>query len=139
MRANSNKNLKNYSSAVEDYSKAINITPMLVMQYYDRISCNEELGNWRAVIEDYTILINKWNHDEFVSRGNAKWNLGDYKGAILDYSRAILINPKNGLAYLNRGHAKILIKDKIGACKDLNKAATLGEDEAYKLINENCN
>jgi tetratricopeptide (TPR) repeat protein len=139
LRANSNKNLKNYSSAVEDYSKAINITPMLVLQYYDRISCNEELGNWRAVIEDYTILINKWNHDEFVSRGNAKWNLGDYKGAILDYSRAILINPKNGLAYLNRGHAKILIKDKIGACKDLNKAATLGEDEAYKLINENCN
>ncbi len=142
LRADSNNDLENHSSAVEDYSKAININPLLVLQYYQRINCNWKLKNWRAVIEDYTLLINKFgdeNDDNFLSRGNAKFNLGDYKGAILDYSKAILINPKNGLAYLNRGDAKILIKDKIGGCKDLNKAASLGEDEAYKLINENCN
>ena len=65
--------------------------------------------------------------------------MGDYKGAIADYTKAILRDPKDGESYLSRGYAKILIKDKVGACKDFSKAGELGQDRAYEEINKNCN
>ena len=38
--------------------------------------------------------------------GNAKSELGDYRGAIQDYNKAIELNPKYANAYYNRGNAK---------------------------------
>ena len=42
------------------------------------------------------------------NRGNAKDDLGDKKGAIADYSKAIAIDPQYAYAYYNRGNAKML-------------------------------
>ena len=71
-------------------------------------------------------------------RGIAKYELGDNKGAIADYNKAIEFNPKDGLAYFNRGYAKYELGDLEGACLDWGKAGELGETDAYDLIKENC-
>ncbi len=47
----------------------------------------------------------------YVKTGNAKSDLKDYTGAIIDYSKAIEIEPSNADAYLYRGDAKTELKD----------------------------
>ena len=68
------------------------------------------------------------------TRGDAKFNLQDYTGAIQDYSKVIELNPKDATAYFGRGWAKEMLKDKWGALQDLSKAGELGYAKAYEQI-----
>ena len=43
--------------------------------------------------------------------GNAKYNIADYSGAILDYDKAIENDPQYLNAYINRGLAKVKLKN----------------------------
>jgi tetratricopeptide (TPR) repeat protein len=55
----------------------------------------------------------------------SKFKLGDYNGAIADYSNAIRINPKSDYAYYNRGNAKAYQKNYDDAVADYDKAVEL--------------
>jgi len=139
-RASAKEELKDYSGALADYSKAIELKPDDYL-YDKRAVLKFDLNDYRGAIEDFSkaILLEPKEDFYYYNRGNAKYNIGDYKGAIADYSNVILLDPKNGGAYLSRGNAKKMIKDKKGACEDFSKAGELGVDEAYKSINKNCN
>ena len=56
------------------------------------------------------------------NEGNAKMKLGDYQGAIADYSKALEINPQFDLAYGNRAKSKYHLEDYQGAIDDYTKA-----------------
>ena len=58
----------------------------------------------------------------FMKRGYAKFNKGDYQGALADFNKAIEINPQDSIAYYNRGSAKDELGDYQGAIADYNKA-----------------
>ena len=47
--------------------------------------------------------------EDFFEKGIAKSNLGDYKGAIQDYNKAIELDPNLAEAYLNRGDRKSVV------------------------------
>ena len=51
-----------------------------------------------------------------------KLKLGDYKGAITDYTQAIGMSPEDGPSYSNRGFAKVKVDDFAGAVTDYNRA-----------------
>ena len=53
--------------------------------------------------------------EEYFYRENAKSDLNDYRGAILDFTKAIELNPKYEIAYYNRGIAKLQLGDKEGS------------------------
>ena len=55
------------------------------------------------------------NANDFFDRGNSKAKLGDYRGAIADYTTAIEIDPKEAAAYNNRGLSKDNLGDYRGA------------------------
>ncbi|MGL4502860.1 MAG: tetratricopeptide repeat protein, partial [Planktothrix sp.] len=59
--------------------------------------------------------------DAYVSRGNARYDLKDYQGAISDYDKALKIDPNNAIAYINRGLARSELKDYQGAISDYDK------------------
>lgn len=61
----------------------------------------------------------------FMSRGSAKTAMGDYDGAIADYSRVIELNPRDSRAYVERGSAKNDKGDHDGAIADYNRAIEL--------------
>jgi len=69
----------------------------------------------------------------YFDRGNSKYDLQDYRGAIQDYSKAIELDPSNADAYYNRGNAKRKLQDYRGAIQDYSKAIELdpSKSEAY--------
>ena len=64
--------------------------------------------------------------------------MGDYEGAIADYTKSIEANPKSSISYLNRGNSKFRKGDKKGACEDWTKAKELGDETATENIKNYC-
>lgn len=62
---------------------------------------------------------------QFVQSGFAKYSKEDYKGAIVDYSKAIELNPKDSYLYRVRGSSKNNLQDYLGAIADYSKAIEL--------------
>ena len=65
------------------------------------------------------------NAPEYLLKGNNKILLGDYKGAILEFTKAIMIDPDLPHPYTSRGAAKLEIRDYEGAISDCLKAIRL--------------
>jgi tetratricopeptide (TPR) repeat protein len=79
------------------------------------------------------ISIDPQDAEAYFDRGNAKYGLGDKKGAIADYDSAIRINPQLAEAYSNRGLVKSALGDKKGAIADYDSAIRINPQlaEAY--------
>jgi len=60
-------------------------------------------------------------------RGNIKYGLGDYNGALFDYNKAIELNPGFADAYFNRGNVYESINQRDKACADWIKADENGK------------
>ncbi len=107
---------KNYSSAIQDYNRAIEIL----------LSTNQIHG------------IHLWS--SYKNRGECKQLLSDNRGAIHDFDKAIELKPEIGSTYLLRGISKFNLSDNLNeACLDWSKAGELGNEKAYDYIKEHCN
>ena len=67
--------------------------------------------------------------------GYTKYYLGDYKGAITDYTQAIRLNPDHANAYNNRGVAKSDLGQHFAAIADYDIAIRLNPDYAQAYNN----
>ena len=76
--------------------------------------------------------------EEYLDKGIAKGELGDYREAIQDFNKAIELNPNDSMAYNNMGLAKIKLGQKDSGCLDLSKAGEMGYMKAYDVIKEFC-
>jgi tetratricopeptide (TPR) repeat protein len=66
------------------------------------------------------------NASDYFLKGEEKIDQGDFKGAVVNFDRAIEVNPKYADAYNNRGLVKIeQLNDVPGALADFNRAITL--------------
>jgi len=75
------------------------------------------------------------NLDAYFHRGIAKNDLGDYRGAIVDYSKIIVEEP-DADTYFNRGNSRYSLKDFTSAKEDYAKAFMLDKnfiDALYSL------
>ena len=77
--------------------------------------------------------------DDFIVKGNEKFEKKDYEGAVLDYTKSIELNDKDANAYYKRGLSKLFLKEKNSGCSNLNKAMELGSKEAVEIIKKYCN
>ena len=67
--------------------------------------------------------------------GNRKSDLGDYAGAIADYTQAIRLTPDFASAYYNRGIAKAALGHYIAAIADYTETIRLKPDHASAYYN----
>ena len=98
----------------------------------------QEIIKEQLLIKAKAIAINPQYAIAYNNRGNAKYGLKDYQGAIADYTMVIAINPQLALAYKNRGIAKELVGDLKGACADWRKASSLGEKDTAEWVRDQC-
>lgn len=81
------------------------------------------------------IELNPKNLDAYFYRGVTKDNIGDYNGAILDYTKVIFFEPSADV-YFNRGNSKYSLMDYYSAKEDFEKALELNPeftDAKYSL------
>ena len=72
--------------------------------------------------------------ETYFIRGCEKAELGDYNGAIADYTQAIRLNPDYALAYYSRGIAKSRLEKHYAAIADYDMAIRLKPDDASAYV-----
>lgn len=77
------------------------------------------------------ILMN--NAENYLMSGNNKMMLGDYLGAIFDFTKAILANPSMPHPYTSRASAKMEMHDYEGAIEDCTVAIKLHFQSEVKI------
>ncbi len=129
---------ENYTDAIQDFNKAIELDPENADAYSHRGAAKGQLGDSTGAMQDLNkaIELDPENADAYHRRGYINFLLKDNQGAIQDYNKSIELNPDNGKSYCLRGLARFISGDKRGALLDLSKAGELGEKVAYELINK---
>ena len=84
-----------YTGAIIDYTKALEIDPNYTYALHNRGFAKNIIGDYKGAILDLTksIELQPMDVDSYKSRAVAKNSLGDYKGAILDLDSVINIDP----------------------------------------------
>jgi tetratricopeptide (TPR) repeat protein len=122
-RAQVCEKLGNWSGAAQDYARVLEcLAPSDPSRSNVEISLEAAKRQAREVAEGSSspgpIL------PELVS-GDAKFNAGDFQGALHDYEAAIRIDGKNWSSYSGRGNTRNSLGDWRGAVQDFDKAIAL--------------
>ncbi len=86
--------------------------------------------NWEEIVSVSTKFISLETNQKkriiaYYSRGNAKYELGDYEAAVADFDKAIQLESDYDVAYYKRGNAKYELGDYKDAIADYDKAIQL--------------
>lgn len=134
-RARTKTKIKDYESALEDFNIVISKEPNNYDAYRylaDMKYANDE--NIEA-IEAYSKSIELHPTEGALNnRGNAREQMGDYQGAIDDYTDALKLVGDLAYIYCNRGFAKTNMLDYDGALLDFEKSIDLDPNH-YKAYN----
>ena len=100
--------LKEYASAIEDYTKAIALKPNFPVAYNNRGADKNELKDYTGALNDYTKAIEQDSlyARAYYNRGIVYINLKQYENAIADFSKALLLNPEYNEAEKNKAIAQ---------------------------------
>jgi tetratricopeptide (TPR) repeat protein/S1-C subfamily serine protease len=120
------RNLQRYPEAFVAISQAVRLEPQDITLLNEKAVILMELKRFSEAINIYNEIIKREEKNwAYSNRGNVKYQLGDKKGAILDYDKAISINPQSAFPYANRGNVKYQLGDKKGAILDYDKAISI--------------
>jgi len=132
---------KDYASAIDNYSKAIEISPFEVTSYYNRGIAYYKSGKEKEAEVDFdkVIILDPRSSSAYVYRGLCKVKGGDYQGALNDYKGALELNPKdasihNDLAWLYATAKDEKVKDNAKALEHAVKASELSNEKNAEIL-----
>ncbi|MEH1831708.1 MAG: tetratricopeptide repeat protein [Nostoc sp.] len=132
-RAEARSHVGDNQGAIEDYTQAIKINPDYADAYKNRGIARYLFGSQPGFPQ--AIKINPKDAIAYKKRGNARSDLGDFEGAIEDYTQAIQINPNYADAYYNCGNARSDLGDFQGAIEDYTQAIQINSNYADAYYN----
>lgn len=117
----------NHQQAIEDYSKAIALSPKSPSAYHNRGNAYFRSGDYLRASEDYSkvIALDPKLATAYCSLGNAHFLLGENKRALEDYSKSIELEPKDASTHLCRGQANDQLGNYNQSIEDYSKAIEL--------------
>lgn len=129
----------NIENAIQDFKRVIELNRYAKKAYYDR---GKVLKSPENVIENYDQLLIIDPHDEiaYYNRGQAKYDLDDFEGAISDFSMTLEINPSCAAdPYFFRGISNFHLQNLDEAKADFTKSILVEHGyNAYCLRAELC-
>ena len=142
-RGRAYSDLGDYDTAIQCYSRAIQLNPKDVEAYMLRGSASSALGYHHAAIyRDYGVVIDldpkyPW---AYLGKGDACYAIGDYLLAIQSYSRAIGIDSMDPVTYRKRGDAHYALENYRLAIDDYDTVINLDPSsaEAYRKREKAC-
>lgn len=120
------RSTRNYQSALEDCTKAVQINPKLAMAFAIRAAVQTHLARYPQALTDCksALAINPALARAYTNRGTVFRATGKWQEAIADYTKAISLDPEEQLAYRNRAGVNLEI-DAAKALSDANIAVKL--------------
>lgn len=121
----------NYSAAISDYNRALQIDPDNSRAYSQRGVAYYKLKAYKEAFGDYAqaLQLNPSFAEAYYNRGTARRKLGYAQGALQDFNQAIRFEPRNAQAFKKRGITRAELGDQPGAIADLQQAAKLFSDQ----------
>ena len=141
-RGNSKVSLKDYTGAIVNYDKGIEINPKFAKAYYRRGIAKNLFHDGEGSILNFnkTIEIDPENAVSFSLKDPAKvYRLNNSLHAISDFDKAIQINPGFAQAYFSRGLAKNYFYDYATIISDVNWSDEKSAESASSFENEGFN
>jgi tetratricopeptide (TPR) repeat protein len=130
--------LSDFTSAIADFDKAVELDPNDLGTYIDRGQSKIYANNYEAAIKDFEFVltkdsVNKQGQNALFYLANIAYKAGEFELSIKYYDKLILLTPEDFELYFNRGVSKGMIMDSQGSIKDYDKAIELKPDykEAY--------
>jgi tetratricopeptide (TPR) repeat protein len=120
---------KDYSGAINDYTKSLELNPNSSPAYYNRGLVKYRIKDYYGSIADYTKGI------EIINASIDKLN---NQGKELDDKGTAITNQVLGDFYYNRAISRWYINDLTGACEDAKKSESLGV-RFSEMIEDACN
>lgn len=123
-RGSSYSSKHEFGKAIDDYSKAISLSPDAVAAYNNRGLAYLETANDDNAISDFDKAISLQSDlaSIYANRGIAFSFKHDVDRAIADFHKAISLDPNNVVAYVNRGSLYVSIGEFDLAIADFDRA-----------------
>jgi tetratricopeptide (TPR) repeat protein len=127
---------ENWTQAIVEYNKAIEMDPEMVEAYNNRGSAYIELGEFEKAIADYTksIEIDPTNIILYYDRSMAYNHTGEWDKAIDDCNRVFELGLYNHFVYYNRGVANKGKGDYEAALADFEEAKRRTPNEEFHQL-----
>lgn len=134
-RGNAKYELGEYTAAIEDFDKTIELEPNDDKHYYDRCWAYIKLEEYELAIMDINeaIELDKNNARYFFDKALIEDNLGRSIESIMNYTRCIKIEPSES-AYIARGDLYAIEDMFDRALEDYNAAISLNPSSANAYI-----
>jgi tetratricopeptide (TPR) repeat protein len=132
---------KDYASSITNYSKAIEMSPFEINNYYSRGIAYFKSGKEKEAEEDFdrVIIMDPRMSSAYMYRGLCREKLGKYKDALNDYTKALELKPNdaaihNNIAYLYVSANDESFRDKVKALEHAKKAAELSKEKNAEIL-----
>ena len=132
---------KDFASAITNYSKAIEMSPFEINNYYSRGIAYFKSGKEKEAEDDFdkVIIMDPRMSTAYVYRGLCRERLGKYKDALNDYTKALELKPNdaaihNNIAYLYVSANDESFRDKVKALEHAKKAAELSKEKNAEIL-----
>ena len=134
---NEKARIQNFTGAIEDFSKAIELNQNFATTYFNRGLVKAKQNNFKDAVEDYSKYISlKPNTPKaYLIRAFAYARMNKNKEAIKDYSTYIEYTPEDSDVINSRGILRQTVGDFESALNDYNKAIEL--DSLNPLYHKN--
>ncbi|OGS39426.1 MAG: hypothetical protein A2551_00675 [Elusimicrobia bacterium RIFOXYD2_FULL_34_30] len=136
-RGNSYRDNKEYTQAIEDYTRAVKINPMYAEAFNNRGIAYFNMGDYDNAINDYTksIELDPNYAKPYSNRGIVYWNINEFSKAEEDFNQAIKINQNLQEAYNSLGNVYFTRNDYDKAIEYYSKAIEI--DPYYAEVYQN--
>lgn len=116
-----------FKAAIEDFNRAIQLSPEYAPAYNNRGNALVAVGAPREALKDFdrALLLSPNFAAAYANRGTAQVKLGQTDAALVDFTRAIELSPTSAAPFNGRGLVHLSLERPHAASRDFSRALEL--------------